>query len=274
LPIPGIEGVPARAYVVILLLFSLLIGPVNYWLLRRRGRQVLVVLTAPLLSAVFIVLLASYAVAIEGFAVYGRAATFTILDQRSRQASTRASVSLYAAGMTPSGGLRFARDVAVFPIGHDGAGPRDRLALDLTDAQRISAGVVQARSPGNFEQVGHRAARERLSFHTEQGQLTVVNGLGESVSALLYRQGDTVYELAGPLAPGERGVLKIASAASTEVVPADLPSRSKFTAIVENQPSGSYLAVLERSPFWDSGVPAIVERGSFHLVMGWPEGVR
>jgi len=30
--------------------------------------------------------------------------------------------------------------------------------------------------------------------------------------------------------------------------------------------------VLERSPFWESGVPALVERGSFHLLLGWPEG--
>jgi len=58
LRIPGIEGIPARAYLAILALFSVLIGPVNYWLLRRKQRQVMVVLTAPLISAAFIVLLA------------------------------------------------------------------------------------------------------------------------------------------------------------------------------------------------------------------------
>ena len=265
---------PARAYVLILVVFSLLIGPVNYWILRRYRRQVLVVLTAPLLSAAFIVLLASYAVAIEGLAVYGRATTFTLLDQVSRQASTRASVSLYAAGMTPSGGLRFPRDLAVFPLGRDGLGSRERLVLDLTETQRMSSGVVQARSPANFEQIGNRPARERLSFHSEQGALAVVNGLGETVSALLYRQGDTVYTLNGPLPPGGKSVLKVATVSKHTLVPADLPAVSKFMSIVENQPTGSYLAVLERSPFWDPGVPAIIERGSFHLVMGWPERTR
>lgn len=274
LPIPGIEGVPARAYVLILLVFSLLIGPVNYWILRRYRRQVLVVLTAPLLSAAFIVLLATYAVAIEGLAVYGRATTFTMLDQVSRQASTRAAVSLYAAGMTPSGGLRFPRDLAVFPLGRDGLGTRERLVLDLTETQRMSSGVVQARSPANFEQISHRPARERLSFQSEQGALAVVNGLGETVSGLLYRQGDTVYTLNGPLPPGSKSVLRISAASPQTLVPADLPAVSKFMSIVENQPPGSYLAVLERSPFWDPGVPAIIERGSFHLVMGWPERVR
>ena len=46
LPIPGVDGVP-RAYLSILFVFSLLIGPVNYWLLWRKRQQVLLVLTAP-----------------------------------------------------------------------------------------------------------------------------------------------------------------------------------------------------------------------------------
>ena len=37
---------------------------------------------------------------------------------------------------------------------------------------------------------------------------------------------------------------------------------------------GSYLAVLDRSPFWEPGVPGLMERGSFHLVLGFPQGQR
>src|SRR6185436_5209921 len=117
LPIPGIGGVPARAYLSILIAFSILIGPVNYWFLRRRRQQVLLVLTTPVISAIFIVLLGGYVLAGEGLGVRGRAVTFTMLDQVRKHAATRASVSLYAAGMTPPGGLHFPRDVAVFTTG-------------------------------------------------------------------------------------------------------------------------------------------------------------
>ena len=55
--IPGVDGVPARAYLSILIVFSLLIGPANYWFLWRKRQQVLLVLTAPLISAMFIVVL-------------------------------------------------------------------------------------------------------------------------------------------------------------------------------------------------------------------------
>jgi hypothetical protein len=58
------------------------------------------------------------------------------------------------------------------------------------------------------------------------------------------------------------------------MVPAKLPDRGKFVALVEQQPRGSYLAVLDRSPFWQPGVSDLKERGSFHLVLGWPEGQR
>jgi hypothetical protein len=272
LPIPGVNGVPARAYLSILVVFTILIGPVNYWVLWRHRKQVLLVLTAPLISAIFIVLLAGYVVAGEGVGVRGRAVTFTMLDQVRRQASTRSSISLYAAGMTPAGGLRFPRDVAVFPIGPDGTGGRDRQTLDLTDAQRFSAGVIQARAPTNIEEIGFRPARERLSFSREAGATSVVNGLGATVTVLLYRDGNKVYSLAGPLPPGGKAVLKAAALEARDVVPPDLPLSSRFLHLVENQPGGSYLAVLETSPFWDPGVSGVVERGSFHLLIGWPEG--
>lgn len=229
-------------------------------------------LTVPLISAVFIVLLAGYVLAGEGLGVRGRAVTFTMLDQVRKQASTRASVSLYAAGMTPAGGLRFARDLAVFPIGAEGTGSRDQQTLDLTEAQRFSAGVIQARSPTNFEEIGFRPARERLSFSREAGGMSVVNGLGATIAALVYRDGDTVYSLARPLVAGGREILTIGSPGARIVVPSDLPLSARFVHLIANQPRGSFLAVLEGSPFWDPGVSGISERGSFHLVIGWPEG--
>lgn len=270
--IPGVDGVPARAYLSILIVFTLWIGPLNYWLLWRKQRQVLLVLTVPLISATFIVLLAGYVLAGEGLGVRGRAVTFTMLDQVRKQASTRASMSLYAAGMTPAGGLRFARDVAVFPIGPEGKGSREQQTLDLTDAQRFSAGVIQARSPTNLEQISFRTARERLSFSRESGGISVVNGLGATVTALIYRDGAKVYSLVRPLAAGARDVLTLGSPAAGIVVPSDLPLSARFAHLVGNQPRGSYLAVLEQSPFWDPGVSGISERSSFHLVIGWPEG--
>jgi hypothetical protein len=271
--IPGIDGVPARAYLMILIAFSLLIGPGNYWFLWRKRQQTLMVLTVPLISAAFIMLLGAYVLAGEGLGVYGRAVSFTMLDQVRRQATTRLSASLYAAGMSPSGGLRFARETAVFPLGTDGMGTRERFRLDLTEAQHFSDGVIEARAPTNFDQIVTRTARERLTFSREaDGSIAVVNGLGVTVDTLVYRVAGQHYRLDGPLASGGKAILQSGARAPLDVVPFNVPLSLRYRHLVEHQPEGSYLAVLEQSPFWDPGVDRLEERGSFHLVIGWPEG--
>ena len=272
LPIPGVASVPARTYLMILLVFSAVVGPLNYWFLKRKGQQVLLVLTAPLISVVFILLLGGYVLAGEGIGVRVRAVTFTMLDQAKRQAVTRGSVSLYAAGMSPRGGLRFSRDTAVLPLGRDGNGGRDPFLLDLSDGQRFSAGLLPARSPANFEQVVVRPARERLSITRDTRGVSVVNGLGSRVVTLLYRDGDTIYSLTEPMPAGATALLVPKRLEAATFVPTDLPLSARLLYLVEHQPAGSYLAVLDRSPFWEPGVAAITERESFHIVFGWPEG--
>jgi hypothetical protein len=272
LSIPGISGIPARTFLAILLLFSVVIGPVSYRFLRRRGQLILLVLTAPLISLISIALLTGYALADEGFRVQGRAVTFTMLDQAKKQAATRATVSLYAPGLAPTAGLHFSRDVAVFPIGADGSGSRERMALDLTDAQVFTQGLLATRAPTNFEQVTFRPARERLTFTPSAGGLTVTNGLDSSVTVLRYRDGDTLYTLDGPLPSGGQQTMK--PIAAGEATSANRPLPVKFVPLFEHQPAGSYLALLDRSPFWEPGAAGVLERGSVHVVLGWPEGQR
>jgi hypothetical protein len=272
LRIPGIEGVPTRVYLGILLLFSLVIGPLNYWILWRRRQQVLMVITVPVISAVFILLLGGYAIAGEGFRVKGRAVTFTLLDQAAKQAATRATGTLYAAGILPSGGVTFGREAAVWAVGTDGSGVRERMEVDLTDAQQFSAGVLQARSPTNFDQVVVRPARERLTFADAGGVMSVTNGLEADILSLVYRDGDAVYRLDKPLAAGGKQAMTRTAATASLPLPSGLGIPGKLLGVFQTQPSGSYLAVLDRSPFWEPGVPRLAEFGSAHVVLGWPEG--
>jgi hypothetical protein len=271
--IPGVEGIPARAFFFILVVFSVVIGPLNYWLLWRARRQVLLVLTTPLISAVFILVLGGYVLAGEGVGVRGRAVTFTMLDQVRKQAATRASASLYAAGMAPAGGLRFARDEAVFPLGPTGEGSRDTLALDLTESQRFAAGLINARSPTNLETIWFRPARERLNFSRNHLGVSVVNGLDTTIRLLIYRSGG-VHDLTSPLQPGQTGNLVPRLQHSADELPSGLPEglSKRFEHLFRNPPDGSFLAVVDRSPFWNPGVAALDERGSFHVVFGWIEG--
>jgi hypothetical protein len=247
----------------ILLAFSILIGPVNYILLWRKRRQVLLVLTAPLISMVFLAVLAGYAVFGEGIGIKGRAQSFTVLDQTTKRAVTRASISLYAAGMTPWNGLRFPKSTAVFPTGADGRGSRDPEIIDLTEFQQFSSGIARARAPSNFEEISFRLARERLNFSRSGENITVVNALGSNVNQLSYRSGGVLYTLAGPLRDGAQATMHASGKVDLIALPA------KFRSIANHQQDGTYLAYLERSPFLETGAPNVEERGSFHLVLGY-----
>jgi hypothetical protein len=262
LPIPGIEGMPVRSYLTILVVFSLLIGPVNFLWLRRKHRQILLLLTAPLISAVFILLLSAYAILGEGIGITVRAESFTLLDQKTNRAATRAAVSMYAAGMAPRNGLRFSRGVAVFPLGIDARGSRERQILDLTDSQQFTAGIAKVRSPANFEEISFRPARERLSFNKTDDGITVVNALGATITRLFYRDAGKVFMLDLPLKAGEKAPLHIAASGLGDLPP-------KFHFLQEITAEHSYIAWLESSPFLETGAPDVKERGSLHLVLGY-----
>jgi hypothetical protein len=266
LPIPGVDAIPTSAYLTILTVFAILIGPVNHVVLKRRRQQALVVLTTPLIAAAFIVLLAGYVVVVEGFDVKARAVSFTRLDQERSQSVTRATASLYAAGRAPSGGLRFGRETAVFPSA--GNSTRGREHVDFTNAQQFSAGAIDARAPASFETVSVRAARERLRVSRGGSGLRVTNGLGAAVTQLQLRTAGRAYRLAAPLAAGATADLHETSASARDLLASGDSALSRFDALVASQPEESYLAVLDRSPFWESGAGDVDERGSFHLVLG------
>jgi hypothetical protein len=270
LNIPGVGGLPVRSYFAILVVFSVLIGPVNYVVLWRKKRQVLLVLTTPLISILFILLIAGYAVLGEGLSIRERTESFTVLDQSRKQAATRASVSMYAAGMAPRNGLRFPRDMAIFPVGIDGRGSRDRETLDLTELQQFTSGIIRARAPSNFEEISFRPARERLTFNRSGETVTVLNGLGATMSKLFYRYGGKTFTLDKPLRDGEQGTLHLGGDWDA-AVPAPYHVAEQFRSSGGGGTEDMYVAFLENSPFIDMGTK-VEERGSRHVILGYAGG--
>jgi hypothetical protein len=271
LPMRGVGQLHARGYLTLLMLFAILIGPVNYMYLRRRGLQPLLVMTSPLIAVAFLLLLGTYVVAAEGFRVHTRAATFTLLDQGRQEAVTRAAVSLYAAGRTPGDGLWFSSDTAVYPF--ESADTSEDLHIDLSNGQRFDSGLVRARTPVNFETLEWRPARERLLFTREGDGLHVSNGLGVAVSSLLVRAPDRMYELWSPLAAGGQAGLHVTNGTRTALVPAYHPMFTRFDEVTSTQPVNSYLAVVDRAPAWDPGVKNAAEQESTHVVLGLLEAL-
>jgi hypothetical protein len=235
---------------------------VNYFWVRRKRRQSLLVLTTPFIAGVFIILLLGYAFFVEGFGIACRVQSFTLLDQKTNRAATRATVSMYALGMAPGKGLRFPRDVAIFPLSI-GEGNVEQMLLDFTNGQQFTKGFVQSRAPSNFEQISFRPVHERLIFNYEDGGMTVVNRLGATITRLFYRDAGKIFMLDHPLISGEKAALHPAG----KSVPAVLPL--KFRSLNAIPTDRTYIAWLESSPFIETGAPKVTEKGSLHLVLGY-----
>jgi hypothetical protein len=113
--VPGVGLAPVTEFRVLITLFVLLIGPANYWFLKRFRRLHLLVLTVPLAAVLTTAALFAYAVLADGFSTTVRAHSVTTLDQRTGEAACWSRLSYYS-GMAPGAGLTMPADVAVYPI--------------------------------------------------------------------------------------------------------------------------------------------------------------
>lgn len=113
--IPGIGLPPVGLFQVLITLFVIVIGPVSYYLLRRRGILNMMIVTVPTAALLVTATLFAYAYLADGLGVRLRARSVTHIDQRLGEASCWARLSYYA-GIAPGSGLTFSDDLVAFPL--------------------------------------------------------------------------------------------------------------------------------------------------------------
>jgi hypothetical protein len=158
----GIHGVPTVAFLVLITLFSIVIGPVNYVYLSRKKMLWLLLFTVPAMAVTTSVLLVGYSVAVHGFSIKSRIRSLTVLDQRNRTAVTMARLALFA-GLAPPGGMRFSPETAVFPVIPTTNEPTGGY-VDWTQTQNLASGWLPARTRTQFFTVRNAEQRSRVEL--------------------------------------------------------------------------------------------------------------
>ena len=166
--IPGVGLAPVTEFQVLITLFVLLIGPVNFFLLRRWHKLNLIMITVPVSAAAITICLLLYALAADGLGVRLRARSFTEIDQRREEAVCWSRLSYYA-GLAPSQGLSFPTDTTVYPIDHDADGGSYRPSrqvrdLDWGQKQYLGDGWLHSRTPTQFLTVSARSSQRKLDI--------------------------------------------------------------------------------------------------------------
>jgi len=222
--VPGVGLAPVTEFQVLISLFVLVIGPVNYMLLRRWKRLHLLVLTIPAGALAVTAVLFAYAVICDGLSVRVRARSVTRIDQRRGQSVCWARLSYYA-GLAPYGGLRFSDDVLVLPYEADEEEAQNaRRVVVWNQGQRLAQGWLASRTPTQYFTIASHPTRHGLVIHQEpnrdrkgaapnatpaaESALTIENRLDAPIESLAIRTHDGKYYWATALGKGASGIAR------------------------------------------------------------------
>lgn len=181
--IPSVSTVPIISFLVLITVFTALIGPVNYIYFKRRKELVKLLISVPVIAISTSLLLVGYSTIAHGVSIRSRIRSLTVLDQRNNNAVTVSRIALYA-GLAPSGGLQFSPDTAVYPIWHESGNFRTG-EVDWTNSQHFKSGWLRSRTRTQFATVNHRTERGRVDFNSKDGKFTASNGLEWDLKAIL-----------------------------------------------------------------------------------------
>ena len=188
--------IPLFMLFLVMVVFAVIIGPLNYWYLQRKGKQLLLIFTTPAISIVFCLFVFLFITFYEGWRSHGAACGFTILDQTKHRADTFAHIIMDAA-IRPSGGFAFSADDLV---SFEGEGK-----IEVMDApgQTIASSVMKPRVPLNYTVSRTEPHREQLDIVFNGDQATVTNGLGAEVRSLVILSHENIiFHHYQPIPPG------------------------------------------------------------------------
>jgi hypothetical protein len=304
--IPGVGVAPVGQFQVLLSLFVLAIGPLNYWWLKRRKKLPMLVVTVPAAAAVVTLMLLGVGLFGDGLGVRVRARSLMVLDQTTGESARWARLTYYA-GISPRDGLQLEHDSVVYPIMSNFAERRSRRgafakrSMAWDDEQQLTGGWLASRTPTQYLAIAASKSDKKLDLRLANGELRIVNRLGVTVTHLVVQADDGKMYWCEDLAP-EAG--RVVPVVTRSVVASKLrrlfldnfpefppgadgsrygsgyygPALSKNlmdsqldavnSPVVRAWANGGYIAVTDRGVDLDLGVDNAVEEASFHVIRG------
>jgi len=276
LPIPGLKDVPYRFFILFLFGFAVLIGPVNFLLVKSTGRPAWLLLTIPMIALLTSASILAYGVFYQGIELKEAEETYTLLDQREHLADT-IEVRCFFAGLAPTDGLRPGPATACLPFRYDRGESDSLFLLDDRQGTVLSGEFLPVRREGSQVVLSERAARGRLALERMSAEvLRCENGLGAPIEALAVRGADGwtyAWEKAedeAPIPPGGSVELVRAELSLTDRITAWMPKPIEGRDLTwsDGLPHSTYVARVSANPFADdAGLVPEVSVGQ-HVVLG------
>ncbi|HMF17121.1 MAG TPA: PPC domain-containing protein [Gemmataceae bacterium] len=279
---PVVENVsiPVRSLFVVMLLFAILIGPVNIRVLTRKKRRIWLLWTVPAFSLLTCLLIVGFMFLSEGWRATARVGGMVFLDETSQRASSLSWLGLYTP-MTPGDGLHFSQETEITPHVRNDSRYITRYprTMDWTNDQHLDSGWISPRLPAHFMVRTGEKRLERLLVRQGNDGPVVTNGLKAPLKALWLADKKGVIYVANDIPEGGEAVLKRTDrklknnpAALRKLFAEDWFKLAGMCELPANQEQflrpGCYLAILDGAPFMEKGVSDVQLRPEPTAVFG------
>jgi hypothetical protein len=178
-PIPGLGDAPVLLFLLVILLFAIGVGPVNFLWLRRRNRPLLVLVTVPVLGFGTTLAILVFGFLQDGIGVRGVTTSWSWLDQRRHEVAVVAQHTLFA-GVTPGAVAIGPDDLLLAPRASYG-GQRELDAWHLDAGTGELDGVLPSRQATALLGARQAVARQRL-LGKYDGDALLLSGEGGVVA--------------------------------------------------------------------------------------------
>jgi hypothetical protein len=262
--IPGLDELPLKSFAGVLLIFALIIGPANFWFLKKTKRPALLLLTIPGISIAASVLLLAYGIFQQGIDVKMASKTLTLLDQRARRSTTLEERALYIGLSTPP--LRPEPGTLVMPVrGEDSI---FYYRMDFRGGLALSGAFNPVRTPVEQVLVSERVRRVRLGVTKDAQGVEVVNTLPMGIERLLVRddEGKWHRHLDG-IDPEGRVRLEAIEDSTAETELNQLHRRYSMLSD-RSLVTSSYIAIVDSGELRDTCGLELNEMAGSHIVVG------
>lgn len=245
--------------IVLVFLFALLLGPVNFYFLNFYSKRILIFVSVPLIALVCCSIIFVYFLLFE----YGRLnifrQSFVMLDENT-------NTSIVIGGELIISGKAM-NDTLSFPINSIIGTGRSRYGRELSSLskgmrldknQNLTYNWIRAKEPFVYNVVSIKQDRSRVEFNKGVSDYEILNGLGADISVIYYREdSDRVYQGSNIKAGSKATISKTSNRYRMNSGTIDLFSIFKnynkqvdsAESFAKNLRPGEYIAVLKKDPF-------------------------
>lgn len=268
----------------LMLVFFIIVGPVNYIILFKKKRKIWLLWTIPLISFMFCLVIVVYSLFLEGLDAHSRVASFTLLDEGNKKATTLGMASYYSV-LTPSDGLHFETNTEVISTDRNGYQSPSK-GMSISKDQHLTTGWISSRLPAHFRLRKSEQRRERLNINVVEGKVQGVNGLGADVKKVFYRdQQNNVYFAENIVAGASFNMTKVNGYEKDpyKQLHSELENfihdgrwykiqSKKLEAWIKFLEPGMYVLEMDASPFVEEALQGVDIKKEYSLVLGSKEG--